>query len=155
MTQVTDDPRHDRAARTDVARSTETGSAETVVSPPLDNGAWLRQRISRTWAAGMGAAWYALYVIAVLVEPTTHHEEPVIAVALSYAMLGGLFVMAAGLITRRRWGLVASLATAGLFTALAVACPTTGHHAIGAWWFVQLACAGGLVAGSVVALRRA
>jgi hypothetical protein len=146
MTQVTDDP----TVRTEAAGSTPTAAA-----PPLDNRAWLRQPISRTWAAGMGAAWYVLYVIAVLVEPTTHHEEPAIATVLSYAMLAGMVTMAAGLIARRRWGLVASLGAAGLLTALAVACPTTGHHAIGAWWFVQLACAGGLVAGSVVALRRA
>jgi hypothetical protein len=152
MTQVTDGPRSPDAT---VETAGPTPSAPSAPRPALDNAAWLRQRISRTWAAGLGAAWYVLYVIAVMVEPTTHHEEPAIAVVLSYAMLAGMVLMAAGLIARRRWGVVASLATAGLLTALAVACPTTGHHAIGAWWFVQLACAGGLVAGSVVALRRA
>ena len=148
MTQVTDGPRSDDAA-------VDTDASAPAPAPALDNAAWLRQRISRTWAAGLGATWYVLYVIAVLVEPATHHEEPAIATVLSYAMLAGMVLMAAGLIARRRWGVVASLATAGLLTALAVACPTTGHHAIGGWWFVQLACAGGLVGASVAALRRA
>jgi len=146
MTQLTDVPTRDPAL---------DGEAPAAQAPTLDNGAWLRQRISTAAAALMGAAWYWLYILAVMVEPPSHHEEPTIGVVLGYALLGGMAVMAVGLIARRRWGLVASLATAGLFTAAVVACPTTGHHTIGAWWFLQLACAGALVGGSVFALRRA
>jgi hypothetical protein len=67
---------------------------------------------------------------------------------------GFLAVMAVGLLARRRWGVLAGLGAAGIFTALAVACPTSGHHAIAPWWFGQIACALGLVAASAVALLR-
>ena len=45
-----------------------------------------------------------------------------------------------------------SVAAAGFFTALSVACPVSGHHPFGAWWFGQMACAVGMLGGSVVAL---
>lgn len=139
MTPVTDDTR----------TQTEPPAA------PFETREWLRERVARPWAAGIGAAWWALYLIAAGVEPTTHHPEPSFAVLLTYALFAGMLVTGAGLIALRRWAFVGSLATAGLFSALVIACPTTGHHTIGAWWFVQLACAAALVVGSVVALRRA
>ena len=38
------------------------------------------------------------------------------------------------------------------FLAMAVACPVSGHHSFGNWWYGQMACAIGLVAitGSAV-----
>lgn len=156
MAQVTDDPRAPDGT-VDAPVPVPAPPATRLAATPraLDNGSWLQQRISTAAAALMGAAWWWIYILAVSVEPTSHHEEPAITVVLSYAMLAGLLVMAAGLIARRRWGLVASLGTAGLLSALVIACPTTGHHTIGAWWFLQVACAGALVGGSVFALRRA
>ena len=130
----------------------------TIVSPParaLDTGAWLRERVSGRWAAALAISWYALGGIATLLEPHTNHEVPVIGAVLQVAMTAALVVMAVGLIAGRRWGLVASLGASLLFVAGAVACPTTGHHTIGLWWFGQMACTLGLVAVSVVALRRA
>jgi hypothetical protein len=54
---------------------------------------------------------------------------------------------------QRRLGLVASLGAAGFFTAMSVACPVSGHHPYGAWWFGQMACALGLVGLSLLAIR--
>jgi hypothetical protein len=62
--------------------------------------------------------------------------------------------MLTGLVMQRRWGLLASLAAAILATAASIACPVTGHHSFGTWWFGQMACMLGLVAISAVALRR-
>jgi hypothetical protein len=66
-----------------------------------------------------------------------------------------MLATAIGLAMCRRWGLVAAVGASGLLLASAVACPTTGHHTIGAWWFVQMACSLAAVGVSVVALRRA
>jgi hypothetical protein len=121
---------------------------------PVDTGAWLRERIPGAWAAGVAIAWYVLYAIAVLVEPDTHHEVPLIGVVLGAALLAAMVVTAAGLLSGRRWGFVASLAGAGLLVASSVACPTTGHHTIGTWWFAQMACSLALVGISVAALKR-
>jgi hypothetical protein len=55
---------------------------------------------------------------------------------------------------QRRWGAAMSLAAAAFFTAMSVACPVSGHHPFGAWWFGQMACALGMVGASWFALGR-
>lgn len=72
---------------------------------------------------------------------------------LGVAFMGLLAATATGLVMQRRWGLVVSLAAAGFFTALSVACPLSGHNPFGAWWFGQMACALGMVGASVAALN--
>ena len=150
MTQITETPTpaNDQHAK--------TAATTTAASPgATDTRAWLRERVPGSGAAALAISWYALGGIATLVEPESHHEVPLIGTVLQVAMAAALVVMAVGLIASRRWGLVASLGASLLFVAGAVACPTTGHHTIGLWWFGQMACTLGLVAVSVVALRRA
>jgi hypothetical protein len=53
---------------------------------------------------------------------------------------------------QRRWGLVVSVAAALAFTALSVACPVSGHHPFGPWWFGQMGCALAILGGSVAAV---
>jgi 4-amino-4-deoxy-L-arabinose transferase-like glycosyltransferase len=112
------------------------------------------ERISSEVAIAVGVAWFVCYTIGSALEPDTMRPVPVIGVVLGVALLVGILATAAGLIVRRRWGLTASLASAGILVASSVACPTTGHHPIGGWWFGQMLCAGALVGISFVALRR-
>jgi hypothetical protein len=114
--------------------------------------AWLHERIDGRLAAGVGIAWFVAYEVAGSLEPVTHQPEPWYGVALGVAFLALIAATAAGLIMQRRWGLVVSVAAAGFFTALSVACPVSGHHPFGAWWFGQMACALGMMGGSVAAL---
>lgn len=151
MSLVTDER---TTAPVETAPSPASATAPSAPAAPVDTRAWLRERIPGRWAIGVAVAWYALYAIAVLVEPETHHEVPVIGVVLGAALLAAMVVTAAGLLVGQRWGLVASLAGAGLLVASSVACPTTGHHTIGTWWFVQMACSLALVGISVTALKR-
>lgn len=136
--------------------STITDERPTVTTAPPtpSRRATLRERISADMAVLLGAAWYVLFSIAYAVEPATDESLPVVSAAIGIATLAGLALTAAGLLLRRRWGLVASLATASLVTASSIACPMTGHHALAGWWFLQLACCAALVGASVVALRR-
>jgi hypothetical protein len=138
---------------TSEARVPET----TVDAPPArpDTRAWLGERISTEAAVLMGATWYVLFMIGSTLEPRAAEPTPAWATALSLVFLSSLAVTAAGLLARRRWGLLASLAGAGIFMAFSIACPVSGHHAFAAWWFGQLACAVALVGASVFALRRA
>jgi hypothetical protein len=115
---------------------------------------WLQERIDGRLAAGIGIAWLVAYQVAAALEPVTHRPEPWYGVLLEIGFLGFIAATATGLVMERRWGLVASLATAGFFTALSVACPVSGHHPFGAWWFGQMACALGMVGASFVALTR-
>jgi hypothetical protein len=119
-----------------------------------DTRSWLAERISTETAVLMAATWYVLFLVATGLEPHASGAEPAWAAALTAVFFGLLAVAAVGLGVRRRWGLLASLGAAGLFTAFAVACPTTGHHPVGAWWFGQMACVFALVGASAYALRR-
>jgi hypothetical protein len=127
------------------------------VSTRPETREWLGQQISAQLALIVGASWYVLFSIAVALEPTADHPEAFpawLGATIELTLLGLLAVTAAGLITRRRFGLVAALGAAAWFVAMAVACPVSGHHSFGAWWYGQMACALGLVAITVAALRR-
>lgn len=118
----------------------------------LETKAWLQERISGGLAVGIGIAWLVAYQVAASLEPVTHEPEPWYGIVLSVGFLGLVAATASGLIMQRRWGLVVSVAAALAFTGLSVACPVSGHHPFGAWWFGQMACALGMLGGSVAAL---
>jgi hypothetical protein len=123
------------------------------VEMDLETREWLQDRIDGRLAAGIGIGWVVAYQVAMALEPVTHEPEPWYGVALSVTFLAMIAAMATGLVMQRRWGIVASVAAAGFFTALSVACPVSGHHPFGAWWFGQMACALGMLGGSVAALH--
>jgi hypothetical protein len=129
-------------------------SANPAVDRPLDTRAWLRERIDGRLALGVGIAWIVLMQIAFALEPASNHEVPVIGLVLELSMYGLLATMIAGLVMQQRFGLVASLGAAVLATAASIACPVTGHHTFGSWWFGQMACVLALVAISAYALHR-
>jgi hypothetical protein len=142
---------------TDERQAPTTGATDVDSTRP-DTREWLGQRISGEVGILVGVAWYVLFSIAVALEPAATQPEAFptwLAVAIEVALLGLLGVMAVGLVARRRVGLVASLGAAALFLAMVVACPVSGHHSFGAWWYGQMACAIGLVAITGAALRRA
>ena len=118
-----------------------------------DTRTWLRERTDGRLAAGVGIAWLVLLQVAFALEPSTNQPEPAYGVVLELTMWLLLATMVTGLVMQRRWGLLASLGAAGFMTALSVACPVSGHHPFGAWWYGQMACVLALVAISVVALR--
>jgi hypothetical protein len=141
---------------TDEHRSPTTSAPEDGSTRP-DTREWLLQKIPGQLALVVGVSWYVLFSIAVALEPSTSRPDPFptwLAVAIEIMLLGLLAVTAGGLLARRRVGLVAALGAGGLFLAMAVACPVSGHHGFGAWWYGQMACAIGLVAVTAGALRR-
>ncbi|HEX4531679.1 MAG TPA: hypothetical protein VIA11_19995 [Acidimicrobiia bacterium] len=118
----------------------------------LDTKLWLQERIDGRLAAGVAIGWFVLLQVALALEPVTHKPEPSYGIALELVMWLLLATTIAGLVMQRRWGLVSSLGAAGFLTALSVACPVSGHHPFGAWWFGQMACVLALDAISVVAI---
>jgi hypothetical protein len=130
--------------------------AATEAAQPAANDmrTWLRERIDGRVGLGVGVAWVVLMQIAFALEPASNHEVPVIGVLLELSMYGLLATMVAGLVMQQRFGLVASLGASVLATAASIACPVTGHHAFGTWWFGQMACVLALVGISAYALRR-
>jgi hypothetical protein len=140
------------SATTDPTAPTEAPSS--AVDRPLEMRAWLRERIDGRVGLGVGIAWIVLMQIAFALEPASNHEVPVIGLVLELTMYGLLATMIAGLVMQQRFGFVASLGAAVLATAASIACPVTGHHTFGSWWFGQMACVLALVAVSAYALRR-
>jgi hypothetical protein len=142
---------------TEERQDTTAGIGDTDASR-TDAREWLTERIPNRLALVVGASWYVLYLLVYALEPAADHPDAFpawLAAALEITSLALIGVMAAGLIAQRRWGLVGSMGAAVFLVALVVACPVTGHHSFGAWWFGQMACAIGLVAITGAALRRA
>ena len=119
-----------------------------------DTREWLQERISGRAAATIGIAWLVLTEIAFALEPAAQGSVPFVGILLELSMYILLATMITGLVMQRRWGVLASLGAAVLATAASIACPVTGHHAFGSWWFGQMACVLALVGVSVVALKR-
>jgi hypothetical protein len=134
--------------------TSHTQSPAEVGTPPADRRPRATDRIPAETSVALGVAWFVCYSIGSALEPHTEHAMPVIAVVLGVALLAGILTTAVGLSVRRRWGLTASLASAGLLVASSVACPTTGHHDIGLWWAGQMVVSLALVVASIVALQR-
>jgi hypothetical protein len=128
-----------------------------VISTRPEMREWLGQRVAGHIALIVGLSWYALYSIIAAIEPPADHPDAIPAwlqASLEVALLGLLAVTAVGLVARRRFGLVTALGAAGLLLAMVVACPVSGHHTFGTWWYGEMACALGLVAITGVALSR-
>ena len=129
-------------------------TAASGVPPQPTMRAWLTERIDLRVAIGLFVAWLVLPEIAYQLEPAARGSEPFIGLLLAIAMNVLFVATLAGLVARRRWGLAASLGGAVLATVASIACPVSGHHQFGTWWYAQMACMVTLVVISVAALSR-
>jgi hypothetical protein len=139
-----DVPVHDDAA-VDVSRAPSTY---------LDTRAWLAEAVDGRLGAVVGIAWFVLVQVAYVLEPPTNRPEPFIGVLLEVTMYLLLATMITGLVMQRRFGLVAAVGASVLATAATIACPVSGHHTFGTWWYGEMACVLALVGISVAALHR-
>lgn len=132
-----------------------TGRLAAAARAPLARR--LLEPITARWA-GIGAvAWVVGLAVGIAVEPPPTNPnavDPWFVNALGTLLLGTLLLAFAGFWLRRRWSLAASLVAAGMLVGSTLACPASGHHAVGAWWVVQLGCGLGLVAASALGLQR-
>jgi peptidoglycan/LPS O-acetylase OafA/YrhL len=138
-------------------RPRSTTDDQEVASTRPDTREWLGQEVTGHLALIVGLSWYALYTIIAAIEPPADHPDAIpvwLQSTLDVTLLGLLAVTAVGLVMRRRFGLVTALGAAGLLLAMVVACPVSGHHTFGTWWYGEMACALGLVAVTGVALNR-
>lgn len=118
----------------------------------------LQDHVSRAWAGAGGASWVLLLAIALSIAPRPSDPTAVPSLVEALFMnvaLVALSATALGLYARRRAGFAASLFGAGVLLGAVLLCPVTGHHALGPWWYGQLACVSGLIAVSVLGLLRA
>jgi hypothetical protein len=138
-------------------REAPSQAPQTERAPRPDTRSWLQDRVAPGWAFGLLAGWYGLFLLAQVLQPEPDAHDGLLAwigAALAVVFVAALLVTAIGLAVRQRWGLVASLGTAGLLFADSIACPLTGHHELGAFVFVQAVGAVALAGTSIRALRR-
>jgi hypothetical protein len=112
--------------------------------------------MSLSWGIALVVAWVVVMAVGLAVEPAPANPDAGIPLAidlLSVAQMSMWWVMLVGILQRRRFTAAASLAGAGVLLVMAVACPVSGHHVIGAWWGVQMVAVGSLIAVSGKALR--
>jgi hypothetical protein len=123
--------------------------AHTTPTPPAP-------KLPRAAALPLGIAWLVLFPLALALEPASVAPEtiPLWEMAAGLVLLTGLGLTAAGLAFRKPWAAAASLATSLVFVTGVFACPATGHHAFGLWWFGELAAAVTLVTISAVSFVR-
>jgi hypothetical protein len=117
----------------------------------------LLEPITPRWSVIGAAAWVVLLGVGIAVEPPPTNPnavDPWFVNALGTILLVALLATLAGFWLRRRWSLAASLVAAGMLVVSTLMCPVSGHHAIGAWWVVQLGCGLGLMAASSLGLQR-
>jgi hypothetical protein len=127
----------------------------TPTQTPIQSPTQPPARMPRRTSVPLGLAWLILFPLALALEPAAAATTvPLWEWAASFALLAGLGLTAAGLGMRRTWGATASLATSTLFAIGVFACPATGHHAFGLWWFGEFGAALTLVTLSAVAVVR-
>jgi hypothetical protein len=117
---------------------------------------WLGEPITNLWAAAGVAALLGAYAAARALEPAPvnpDQPDPWFVALPKLLVAYGMLAAFAGLLTRRRWGMAASLLSASIATTMVLACPISGHHHFGLWWAGELACLGAWAAISVAGLR--
>ena len=108
------------------------------------------------WGIALAVAWVVVMFVGIAVEPAPANPDAAVPLAvdlLSLAQLSLWGMMAVGIVQRRRYTAAASLVGAGVLGVMAIACPASSHHAIGAWWGVQMMGVAALLALSGKALR--
>jgi hypothetical protein len=111
--------------------------------------------ISRRSRLTLAIAWAVLFPLGLSLEPTpAASSEPLWGVALGIGLMAALGATVVGLARRQRWASGSSIGASLIFTTAVFACPATGHHAFGLWWFGEFGAALALVAISTVVFLR-
>ncbi len=103
--------------------------------------------IPKATSTTLMVAWAVLLPLALFLEPAPAADAatPWWAHILSNALLAAIATTFVGLAQRKQWGPTASFVASSFFVAGVFACPASGHHAFGLWWFGEFAAALALV----------
>ncbi|MGH2760140.1 MAG: hypothetical protein ACRDKJ_11340 [Actinomycetota bacterium] len=116
------------------------------------------ERLSRRASVSLMVAWAVLLPLALVLEPAPAEVTyPWWAFVVSNALLAAIAATFVGLVRRRPWAPTASFVASSIFVTGVFACPASGHHAFGLWWFGEFAAAltlVGLSAGAYLKARR-
>lgn len=123
--------------------------------PQAPGSATSIRRLSRSWSVVLGMGWPLVVLASLALEPTPADPNAPVPLVIDLASLGALAALlatsvAAGL--RHRAAAVTGVVSGLLLATFVVACPVSGHHELGLWWFAELALVVGMLGVSLVAL---
>ena len=105
--------------------------------------------LRRAPALVLALGWPLSWIIAVAVEPPSPNQVPLILEVFSLGIMLAMGMLVVTAAARRPAALKWAGATGAGLLFSAIACPVSGHHpGVGAWWFVQMAVIGGMVAAT-------
>jgi hypothetical protein len=119
------------------------------------------ERLRVGWALALGFGWPLTHIVSTALEPLPAEPEVAMPLALvlvvTLAQLVYLTALAGAVVAAAVQHPVAAPAAvvAGVLALVfSVACPVSGHHALGLWWAAQMGIAVAMLAVSVAALGR-
>jgi hypothetical protein len=103
-------------------------------------------------------AWWVLLFVSLVVQPppdgTAATTTPLwLVLGVDLTILATIAVASVALLRNRRLGAWVAFGGAIGMMAATVACPVTGHHAMGPWWLVAMGAQAGMAATGWYALR--
>jgi len=139
------------------------GKPARPIDPTLDHSKGPAAPPARThllaegWCVALGLGWpLTLLAMEVLAPPP---DNPAAAPPVLDTVVWGAFILglvATSILAGARHKAAAPVAvlTGLVAVTMVVSCPVSGHHDLAMWWFAELAVVVGMLAVSVVGLRR-
>ena len=100
------------------------------------------------WSLVLGLGWPLVMALSVAIEPAPTNPDAAVPLLVQVGGMALLLAMAATAVAAalRRPGAVGLSAVAGVVSlAFVISCPGSGHHALAAWWFGELALTVGML----------
>jgi hypothetical protein len=142
----------------DPAPARRTRDAATPVAPAIPRaraGAASDDRLSRTWSVVLGLGWPLVLLASVALEPAPADPNAPVPLVVEMANVAAFAALVATSIAagvRHRAAAVTGVVAGLLLAAFVVACPVSGHHTFGLWWYAELALVVGMLGLSLAAL---
>lgn len=113
------------------------------------------RRLSRAWSVVLGLGWPLVLIASIALEPAPADPDapvPLVVEMANLAVFAALVATSLAAGVRHRAAAVTGVVSGLLLAALVVACPVSGHHAFGLWWYAELALVAGMLGVSLAAL---
>jgi hypothetical protein len=124
---------------------------------PLARAHPMGERLRVGWALALGLGWPLTFMVSAALEPVPAEPEAAVPLVVALASLLFLAALAGAVIAaavRHPVAAPAGVVAGVVALVFSVACPVSGHHALGPWWVAQIGITTAMLAVCVAALGR-
>jgi hypothetical protein len=142
-----------RARLIDARRDRVPAIPRAPQAPVLAGG----ERLRVGWALALGVGWPLTFMAGAALEPVPADPQAPVPLVVALASLVFLAALAGTVLAAAVRHPVAAPAgaVAGIVSLVfSVACPVSGHHALGLWWLAQMGVTTAMLAVCIAALGR-